>query len=68
MVNLSHSPHSWQIVDSDQAPSPIRVSQAVTIFYRQWEKTFGDKEDRIKKNLDELMIEWSSKEKLMKTL
>ena len=63
MVNLSHSPHSWQIVDSDEAPNPIRVSQAVTIFYRQWQKTFGDKEERIKKNLNELMIEWSSKEK-----
>ena len=63
MVNLSYSPRSWQIVDSDQAPNAERVSQAVTIFYRQWQKTFGDKEGRIKKNLNELMIEWSSKEK-----
>jgi len=60
MINLSHSPYSWQIVDSDKAPNPIRVSQAITIFYRQWRKRFGDKDDRIKKNLDELMIEWSS--------
>ena len=63
MVNLSYSPYSWQIVDSDEAPSPINVSQAVTIFYRQWQKIYGDKEGRIKKNLNELMIEWSSEEK-----
>ena len=68
MTNLPFSPHSWQITDSDEAPDALRVSQAVTIFYRQWQKTFGDKEDRIKKNLDELMIEWSSKEKTHETI
>lgn len=63
MINLPYSPHSWQIVDSSMAPSSQRVSQAITIFYNQWEKTFGDKEGRIKKNLDQLMVEWSSEEK-----
>ena len=63
MVNLSHSPYSWQIVGSDKVPSPIRVSQAITIFYHQWKRRFGDNEDRIKKNINELMIEWSSEEK-----
>ena len=63
MINLPFSPHSWQIVDSSAAPDRHRVSQAITIFYNQWEKTFGEKEGRIKKNLDELMIEWSSEEK-----
>jgi len=63
MVNLPYSPYSWQIVVAGEAPSPIRVSQAVTIFYQKWKKTFGDRENRIKKNLDELMIEWSSEDK-----
>ena len=63
MINLPFSPNSWQIVELNEAPNSERVSQAITIFYQQWYKTFGDKEDRIKKNLDQLMIEWSSEEK-----
>ena len=68
MVNLPHSPHSWQIIDSNKAPNSDRVSQAIVIFYRQWQLKFGDKDDKIKKNLYELKVEWSSKEKAYESI
>ena len=63
MINLPHSAHSWQITDSGEAPVAKRVSQAIIIFYRQWQLKFGDHDEKIKKNLDELMVEWCSEEK-----
>ena len=64
MINLPHSKYSWQIQSDDDVPSTERVSQAVILFYRQWQTTFGDRRGKVKKNLYELMIEWSSAEKI----
>ena len=65
MVNLPHSKYSWQIKIASEAPDANRVSQAIIIFYQRWYHTFGDKKGKIKKNLDEIMIEWSSKERIL---
>lgn len=65
MVNLPHSSHAWQIKVGTEAPDAKRVSQAIIIFYRQWYHTFGDRQNKIKKNLDEIMIQWSSKKKVL---
>ena len=64
MINLPHSRYSWQIQDDSQVPTAERVSQAIVIFYRQWEMKFGDRRGKVKKSLDELMVEWSSEEKI----
>ena len=64
MVVLPHSDYSWQIKSDDNAPDVARVSQAIIIFYRQWQLRFGDPHDKIKKNLYQLMIEWSPEEKI----
>lgn len=65
MVNLPYSKHSWQIKVKDEAPSAERVSKAIVLFYRQWQNKFGDRHNKIKKNLDQLMLEWSSKRKVL---
>ena len=64
MINLPHSKYSWQIQSDSDVPSTERVSQAVILFYRQWQAKFGDRKGKVKKNLYELMIEWSSEEKV----
>lgn len=67
MVNLPHSPAAWQIYDSG-APSEIRVSSAILIFYRNWEVRFGDSERKVKEALNKVMIEWSSEEKIHRSI
>jgi len=68
MINLPHSKYSWQIKADSEPPDPERVSQAIILFYRQWQTRFGDRRGRIKKNLYEVMIEWSSKEKVFENI
>jgi len=68
MVNLPHSKHSWQIKVKGEAPDVGRVSRAIVLFYRQWQHTFGDRHGKIKKNLYELMLEWSSERKVFVNL
>ena len=36
------------------------------VFYVHWEKTFGDRNKKVKKALNGLMIEWSNKRRLVK--
>lgn len=64
MINLPHSKYSWQIQSGSKVPNPERVSQAIILFYRQWQSKFGDRHEKVKKNLYELMIEWSSEKKV----
>ena len=64
MINLPHSKYSWQIQVGSEPPDTERVSQAIILFYRQWQLRFGDRRGKVKKNLYELMIEWSSEEKI----
>ena len=68
MINLPHSKYSWQIQDNSQVPTAERVSQAIVIFHRQWEMNFGDRHGKVKKSLDELMVEWSSEEKIFENV
>jgi len=65
MISLPHSELSFQIKSSDDVPDAKRVSQAITIFYHQWRKRFGDRDGRVKNSIDEIMIEWSSKDKIL---
>ena len=64
MTNLPHSPNSWQVKESDSGPNELRVSSAIMTFYRNWKQTFGDPKGRVRASLDNLMIQWSSKEKV----
>ena len=68
MINLPHSKYSWQIQDDSQPPSARRVSQAIVLFYRQWQIKFGDRGGKVKKSLHELMVEWSSEEKVFENV
>ena len=66
MVNLPHSASSWQISNTKKAPSPRRVSKAIEIFYQEWVETFGDKDEKLRHSLDQIMVKWSSKRRLAK--
>jgi len=65
MISLPHSKFSFQIKSSNDVPDAERVSQAITIFYHKWRRKFGDKRGRVRASLDEIMIEWSSKDKIL---
>jgi hypothetical protein len=66
MFSLPHSPYSWQLKSSTTtAPDKRRVSQSIMIFYRLWKSKFGDRRNEVARSLDNLMIEWSSKKKIL---
>jgi len=65
MINLPHSKNAWQIKDSNDVPDPDRISRSIVIFHRMWKEKFGDRRGQVKESLDNLMIEWSTEEKVL---
>jgi hypothetical protein len=68
MINLPHSKYSWHIKESVYTPDEGRISQAILIFHKRWKDRFGDKKGKVKKSLDNLMIEWSTEEKILNNI
>ena len=62
MVNIPGFLSAWQIVDNCVSKPAEKTSIAMTIFLSEWEKEFGPSEE-VRKNLNEIMIEWSGDEK-----
>ena len=58
MVKLPHQSSGWQIQQKNTWPPPNNVSIVVRMFYREWKKTFGDKDQKVQQALDKIMIEW----------
>jgi hypothetical protein len=54
---------AWQIQVKNETPSAKNVSQAMIIFYNRWSRQFGDKNKKVLKALNGLMIEWSTEKK-----
>jgi hypothetical protein len=65
MINLPHSRHAWQLEVPGRVPDHARVSRSIMIFYRLWKSKFGDRRNRVQQSLDNIMIEWSVKEKIL---
>ncbi len=57
---------AWQIQEKNTWPTPKNVSIAIQLFYKKWYEKFGDKNKKVYKALNKIMIEWvSDKEKSM---
>tara|TARA_R100000008_G_scaffold83920_1_gene70071 strand:- start:1011 stop:1544 length:534 start_codon:yes stop_codon:yes gene_type:complete len=57
---------AWQIQEKNTWPHPKNVSIAIKLFYKKWCEEFGDRNKKVHKALNKLMIEWvSDKQKSM---
>jgi hypothetical protein len=63
MVRIPNLENAWQIQNSCGFPSAEYVGFVVQLFYKKWKYEFGDKDRRVYKNLNTLMIEWSKERK-----
>jgi hypothetical protein len=67
LIQIPKFSAAWQIdPGSGNVPSVKEVSQAMIVYYVHWERTFGDRNKKVKKALNGLMIEWSTKRRLVK--
>ena len=59
MVKLPHYSNAWQIREINSWPPANNVSVAVQLFYKHWKIEFGDRDQKVLKALNTLMIEWA---------
>ena len=63
MVKIPGFSQAWQVVERcDEFPAE-RVSIALVFFYFEWKQKFGDFDGSVRRALDNIMIEWSSKDR-----
>ncbi len=65
MVKIRDFKSSWQMQRGCEFPNSQNVSYVLKIFYKKWKERFGDKNGLVLKNMNNLMIEWDSKEKII---
>ena len=58
MLKIPHMPQGWQLVHDCRRPRPADTSMALDIFYEEWEREFGDPHERVRKAINNLMVEW----------
>ena len=63
MVKLPQLKNAWQIQRNCEFPVADHVSFVIDVFYKKWVRTFGDKDKKVLKTLNNLMIEWGEKPK-----
>ena len=63
MVKLPNFSKAYQLQSYDSFPDPLVVSRVINIFYHHWALDFGDKNKKVFKALDSLMIEWKEEPK-----
>jgi hypothetical protein len=60
-VQLPHFANSWQLQKDCALYDRDSVTWAIELFYANWVKSFGDRNNKVKNALNNLTIEWSSK-------
>jgi len=65
LVQIPGLSRTWQIVSNCRYFSRNRVSIALNVFYLRWVAEFGDDDRNLLLMLNDLLIEWSTKEKTM---
>lgn len=63
MVQIPQFKNSWQIQRNCEFPKAQNVAFVVELFYKEWNLRFGDKNRRVLKAFNNLMIEWGRKKK-----
>ena len=64
LFSLPYLSNAWQISETPYEPDAKDVSYVISIFYKEWRKKFGDRNNRVKRALNQIMIEWGSEEKI----
>ena len=67
MIVVPFFSNATQIVPNCQTYPKHQTSLAMIVFYHHWVRSFGDNDLKIKNALENLMIEWSTKKKKLKT-
>lgn len=65
MIKIGGFESTWQMQRGCTFPSSRNVSYVLKMFYKKWKERFGDKDGLVLKNMNNLMIEWDSKEKII---
>jgi len=63
IIKLPTLSGAYQIQEDDSFPKPEDVSKVINIFYKHWSIEFGDKNYKVYKTLNTIMIEWREKSK-----
>ena len=63
MVKIPLFSRSWQIVEDCSFFNREKVGISMLVFYNAWRLKFGDQDKKVWSILNNLMIEWSSKDK-----
>jgi len=63
MIRIPTLKDSWQIQRSCGFPDVRHVGFVVDLFYRRWNEQFGDKDKKVFKTLNGMMIEWGDEVK-----
>ena len=58
LVKLPGWGNAWQVTKECSVAQPEEVSIAMKIFYMHWVEMFGDRSQRVKTNLHQMMILW----------
>ncbi len=65
MIKIDGFESTWQMQRGCVFPSSRNVSYVLKMFYKKWKERFGDKDGLVLKNMNNLMIEWDSREKII---
>lgn len=65
MVKVPSFENTWQMQRGCSFPTQQNISYALKLFYKKWKDKFGDKDGLVLKNMNNLMIEWDDKEKII---
>ena len=60
LVFIPNFKSATQMIHECDAPHSKAVSSVMTIFYSNWVKKFGDPEGKVKASMNELMVEWGT--------
>jgi hypothetical protein len=63
MIKIPLFTQSWQIVENCRLFESEKVGIALLVFHNSWRLKFGDHGGKIWKMLDDIMIEWSQKDR-----
>jgi len=65
MVKIPNYKNSWQVQRGCSFPVSYNVSYVMRLFYSNWKARFGDENEEILKNLNNLVITWEDKKKII---
>ena len=63
MVSVPLFANTWQLVENCDTFDREKVGISLLVFYNAWRLKFGDRKEKVWNRLNELLIEWSSKDK-----